>query len=421
MDALRSTRSARVVFVNRYFHPDESATSRLLSDLAFRLARGGVQVAIVTSRQLYEDPHAALPARQTLRGVMIHRVATFARGRASLAGRALDYLSFHVAAGLKLLAILQPGDVVVAKTDPPLIGVVSALAARRRGALLVNWLQDLFPEVALALMPGAMPRWLQAALTGLRDRGLRAAQVNVVIGEGMRERLLARGVAADRIRVMPNWTDPHLIAPMAAQRSQTRSRLDLQARFVIGYSGNFGRAHEFRTLLDAARRLQDDPRFAFLMTGGGARYAELRAAAAAVKLQSFHFQGYQSAALLADSLAAADVHLVSLLPALEGLILPSKLYGILAAGRPVVFIGDTRGEVARMLREQSCGISVEVGAGESLADELRALQSDPVRLQNLGANARRLALTHYSSDIAAASWLGLLAQNSFSNSAPSPP
>jgi colanic acid biosynthesis glycosyl transferase WcaI len=399
----------RVVFVNRYFHPDESATSRMLSDLAFRLADRGIEVVVVTSRQLYENRHGRLPARECVRGVTIHRVATFTFGRARLLGRALDYLSFHLAAGLALLSLLRSGDVVVAKTDPPLICVVTGLAARCRGARLVNWLQDVFPEVALALTPEAMPRWLNDGLAGLRDRSLRMAATNVVIGNGMRERLLARGIAADHIRVIPNWADPQAIVPMPTHNSNVRSRLNLQDRFVIGYSGNFGRAHEFQTLLDAARHLQD-ARFAFLMTGGGARSDELREAAARAGLPNFHFQNYQPAAMLSDSLAAADVHLVSLLPALEGLIVPSKVYGILAAGRPVVFIGDTRGEVANLLRDNDCGISVAPGAGPSLADELLALQADPNRVLALGTNARRLALARHTSHGAATDWAGLLSE-----------
>ena len=175
----------RVVFVNRYFHPDQSATSRMLSDLAFRLAERGVSVAVVTSRQLYcENPHAALPQHEVSEragDAAVHRVSTATRGRSRLAGRALDYVSFHVAAGIELLRVLTRGDVVVAKTDPPLISIVVSHAARLRGAVLVNWLQDLFPEVASVLAPGLMPKWIERQLVGLRDRSAvrRAASMNV--------------------------------------------------------------------------------------------------------------------------------------------------------------------------------------------------------------------------------------------------
>ena len=137
-----------LVFVNRYFHPDHAATGQLLADLAFHAARRGHAVTVVTGRQRLERPAAALPARERLHGVEVRRVWSTRFGRAGLAGRALDYLSFHLAAALHLLGALRRGDVLVAATDPPLLCVSAGFAARLRGARLVNWCHDLFPEVA---------------------------------------------------------------------------------------------------------------------------------------------------------------------------------------------------------------------------------------------------------------------------------
>jgi colanic acid biosynthesis glycosyl transferase WcaI len=410
VSAARGKRPARVFFVNRYFHPDESATSRILSDLVFRLAAQGLSVAVVTSRQLYEDPHAQLPSAQTIRGVAVHRVATARLGRSRLLGRALDYVSFHAAVAWRLSRLLGPGDIVVAKTDPPLLSVTLSHVAAWRGARLMNWLQDVFPEVAVTLAPGILPKPLQAPLMSMRDRSLKSATMNIVLSEGMRERVCARGVEPGKTIVIPNWADTKTLTPRAAAASFTRRRLGLTDRFVIGYSGNFGRAHEFDTLMTAAKLLNDDARFAFLMTGGGARSQGLQHAVAQAHLTNFHFQGYQPAQWLSDSMAAADIHLVSLLPALEGLIVPSKVYGILAAGRPVVFIGDTRGDIAQLIREHDCGISVAVGAGAQLAEGFRSLRADPARVQLMGVNARRLALARYTGEHAAEDWLRLLAE-----------
>jgi colanic acid biosynthesis glycosyl transferase WcaI len=401
---------AKVVFVNRYFAPDQSATSRILSDLAFRLAEQGVSIHIVTSRQLYEDPRANLASFESCRGVGIHRVSTATHGRGSLIGRALDYASFHVAAGLELWRLLKPDDVVVAKTDPPLISIVVALAARSRRAVLVNWLQDLFPEVAAALTPGLLPPWVQRNLTALRDRSLRRAALNITLSNGMRERLRACGVPENRIRVIPNWSDPASIQPLAKAASETGRRLGLTDRFVVGYSGNFGRAHEFQTLLGAARTLRSDTRFVFLMTGGGAQVQELRQTVEREQLPNFIFQDFQPPERLSDSLAAADVHLVSLLPSLEGLIVPSKLYGIFAAGRPALFIGDPHGDIPATLRDHGCGVSIGVGDSASLARELVTLCEAPQRVADMGTAARRLVLERYTSEHAVREWLSLLSQ-----------
>jgi glycosyltransferase involved in cell wall biosynthesis len=398
----------KLVFVNRYFFPDESATSRMLSDLAFRLARQGLSVSIVTSRQLYGDADAALAPLQIVGGVTVLRVSTATFGRTNLLGRALDYASFHCAAATTLLRIVRRGDVVVAKTDPPLISIVTSWVVAWRGARLVNWLQDLFPEVATALAPKMLPWLLTRVLLAARDRSLRRAAVNVVLSEGMRQRLVARKIDSRTISTVANWADTRRVAPLPADSSRTRLDLGLTGRFVVGYSGNLGRAHEFETLLGAARLLRGDRRFVFLMTGGGARTGGLRASAQSEGLDSFRFQDYQPPERLGDSLAASDLHLVTLLPALEGLIVPSKIYGILAAGRPAVFIGDTAGDIAGMLREHTCGIAVATGDCEALAAGIRALAEDPARCAMLGHNARRLAVARYTSEHAVAAWLQIL-------------
>ena len=408
VSAPRSKPPARLFFVNRYFYPDESATSRILSDLAFRLAAQGVPVAVVTSRQLYEDSNAQLPTSETLRGVDIHRIPTAGLGRSRLLGRALDYVSFHVTVAWRLARLVRPGDIIVAKTDPPLLSVTLSHVAAWRGALLINWLQDVFPEVANALVPGALPSWAYRMLAAARDRSLRRAAMNVVIGESMGTYLNRRGVDPGHVRVIPNWSDCDAVKPMESSHTATRRRLGLTGRFVVGYSGNFGRAHEFETLIAAARLLTDDPEVTFLMTGAGAKNAPLRQAVERAGLNSFRFQGYQPAEMLSDTMAAADVHLVSLLPSIEGLVLPSKVYGILAAGRPVLFIGDPDGEIARLISLHDCGITAAVGDGRFLATALKALQDDPKRRAAMGANARQLALTRFTADRAASDWLEML-------------
>lgn len=406
--AKSSMRASKLVFVNRYFAPDESATSRMVSDLALRLAARGVSVSVVTSRQLYENSRAALPAREVLAGIDIHRVWTVTQGRAELAGRALDYASFHAAAALKLLQLLSRGDVVVAKTDPPLISLAVSQVARCKGAVLVNWLQDLFPEVAAALAPDLIPKWLHRQLVGARDGTLRRAAMNVVLSEGMHERVRSHGVDPQRIQIVPNWADTAAVTPRSVADSVTRRKAGLSGRFVVGYSGNLGRAHEFDTLLGAARVLRYDPEFAFLMTGSGAKRRSLQRAVEAEGLTNFYFQDYQPPQLLADSLCAADIHLVSLLPALEGLVVPSKIYGILAAGRPAIVVGDTAGDLARMVRQHNCGIAVAVADHNGLAAELRALKDNTSRLDTMARNARQLALARFTSEHALGDWLAFL-------------
>jgi len=356
-----------IIFLNRFFYPDHSATSQMLSDLAFHLAGTGHKVAVITSRQRYDDPAAELPARETVNGVEVHRVRTPRFGRGNLAGRLLDYLGFYVGASAQLWALAERGDTVVAKTDPPLISIPAAWIARRRGARLVNWLQDLFPEVATVLGVRGLDGWAGRRLKALRNWSLRQASINVAIGRLMRDRLLAEGIPANKVTVIPNWADGAAIAPVAHDDNPLRHAWGLDGKFVVGYSGNLGRAHEFETILGAAERLRDDPRIRFLFIGSGAQAESVRAEAAARGLDNLLFQPYQPRAMLKFSLGAADAHLVVLRPELEGLIVPSKTYGCLAAGRPVLFVGDPEGEIGQEIEMENAGRACRTGDSSGLA------------------------------------------------------
>jgi glycosyltransferase involved in cell wall biosynthesis len=397
----------RLVFINRYYRPDESATSQILTDLAESLAASGAEVHIVCSRQLYEDATAQLPATQLISGVQVKRIWTTRFGRRSLPGRALDYASFYLSVALTLARMLRPGDIVVAKTDPPMVSVVVSWAARLRGAVLVNWLQDVFPEVLARLEPEMLPGWIYRLLLGVRNTSLRRARMNIVLGERMAQHI-RQYVDASRIVVTANWADGALITPRSIRDSELRRRLGLEGSFVVGYSGNLGRAHEFATVLDAARRLQWESNIVFLFVGGGARFDQLRREVEQSVLQNFRFLPYQPRAGLADSLAAADVHLACLLPALEGLIVPSKAYGILAAGRPLIAIGDPTGELATLVNTHSCGMAVECDDGAALAAEILRLEGDRAACERMGKAARIAFEQHYSLESASLRWHRLL-------------
>jgi len=402
-------RTRRVIFINRFFFPDHSATSQILTDLAFHLAGGGTDVHVVTSRQRYDEPNADLPAAEAIDGVAIQRVSTTRFGRSALIGRGFDYLSFYRSAYRSVLAVGRPGDVLVAKTDPPLLCVAAMQAARRRGLHLVNWLQDLYPEIAGKLGVPFIRGPLGLGLVQLRDTALRAAAINVVVGEGMAEIVRARGIAPGPIRVIPNWCDDEEIRPLASLDNPLRREWGLDDHFVVGYSGNLGRGHEFETTLAAAERLRGDPRFCFLFIGGGNKFAELADRVRERRLNHlFRFLPYQDRGVLKLSLGVPDVHLISLRPELEGLIVPSKLYGIAAAGRPIVAVAARDGEIARLVLRHESGVVVEPGAGEVLAETLRHLHSDPDRLAEMGRRARAMLEADFTRRHAFARWQALL-------------
>ena len=400
--------ASKVLFVNRYFYPDQSATSQLLTDLACALSEARFEVQVICSRQCYDDPSAQLRAKESIGSIKVHRVWTTRFGRNRLLGRALDYATFYCASSLAMLRVLRKGDTVVAETDPPLMSVVAMIAARLKGARLINWLQDIFPEVATSLGANPLPPPLDALLRRWRNASLRFAQINIVLGERMHGYVRSLGVPAQRIQVIENWAERDPALPTPVGGSELRSRLGLDDKFVVGYSGNLGRAHEFQTLLGAAECLRADPDIVFLMIGGGAGMAQLADAALARDLRNFRFLPYQPRDALSDALAASDVHWVSLLPALEGFIVPSKFYGILAAARPVVFIGDLNGELAREINSYGCGATVAVADVTGLTRLLGAWKTDLLGRDNMGRLGYQRYREHYCAQRAFAQWIEVL-------------
>jgi glycosyltransferase involved in cell wall biosynthesis len=397
----------KILFINRYFCPDLSATSQMVSDLAFALAACGDSVCVVTSRQRYEYPQDRLPSRERLQGVDVRRVWTTRFGRSNLLGRMLDYASFYFAAFVELLRVARRGDIIVAKTDPPLISVVAWVVSRMRRARLVNWLQDLFPEVAVGLGVVTRRVWV-APIVWLRNCSLRAAEVNTVLSEAMRRRLIMNHVVPARVEVIPNWADGTRVRPVAHESNALRREWGLADQFIVGYSGNLGRAHEFQTMLGAMQRLRGDTGTVFVFIGGGVGMAGLQEAVASAGLANCRFLPYQPAERLAESLSAPNVHLVSLRPQLEGLIVPSKIYGIAAAGRPAIFIGAADGEVANLISACGFGFTVAVGETDELVECLLALKRDSRLSAGMGERARACFERYYERAHGVRRWRTLL-------------
>jgi colanic acid biosynthesis glycosyl transferase WcaI len=398
----------RVFFLNRFFPPDHSATSQLVGDVATYLVTCGYDVHVVTSQQLYDQPQARLPAQDTLKGVHVHRVATTQFGRSNLLGRAVDYVSFYVSAWRTLRTAAQPGDILVAMTDPPLISIVTMAVANRRGAHLVNWLQDIYPEIAVELGVPFLKGPVFSLIANLRDRSLKAAAANVVVGNRMADRVTARGIAADRIHVIANWCEDDNIHPVSPSKNPLRREWKLEDKFVVGYSGNLGRAHEFDTVLAAADRLKSNPEIIFLCIGGGHLMKRLAECVRERNLGNFRFMDYQDQSTLGLSLCVPDVHWISLLPQVEGLIVPSKIYGIAAAGRPVIAICDNDGEITRLVQQYQCGGVVEPGNSDALVNLILRLSSDSEMRSEMGRRARAMLDAHFTRRQALERWRNLL-------------
>ncbi|HEY4302440.1 MAG TPA: glycosyltransferase family 4 protein [Candidatus Didemnitutus sp.] len=387
----------RVILINRVYWPSEAATAQLLTDLAEGLAGRDWDVHVIAAGR--EDV-----ARH---GVTIHRSGG-ETAHGGMVSRAANYARFLRAAARVLRVLARAGDVIVAMTDPPQLACRVAAAATASGATTVHWIQDIYPEILTA----HVGRWARLALTPLtrvRNRAWMVAGRCVTVGEDMGETLAAAGVLPSRRCVIPNWAPRVLeIQPAPAEVAAARRDWGADGRFVVAYSGNLGRVHEFGAVVRAATSLRDCELVQFVFVGGGPRLRQVKAAVSDIGLSNVRFLPAQPRDRLAAVMAVADAHLVTLRPGFEHLVYPSKLAGILAAGRPALFVGPAGSQIARFVVRERCGLAFGPESGEDLAAAIRSLAKDPERTDGLGRAARGAYERHFTFASALDAWDSVL-------------
>jgi glycosyltransferase involved in cell wall biosynthesis len=387
----------RVIFLNRVYWPSEAATAQLLHDLATALAARGWPVEVICAG---DGPGEEAGAR-------IHRLGgNPAHG--GLLSRTRNYLGFLLAVRRRLGEVVRAGDLVVPMTDPPMLGATVAGLARRRGATVIHWIQDIYPEIVSAHV-GAWTAVPLSPLRAARDTAWRSAAALACVGPDMLPLLSARAGPAVPAALISNWAPHELSKPAAPEEvAAVRRSWGLSDNFIVAYSGNLGRVHEFATVLDAAERLRAHPRVVFAFVGGGARLHEVRAAVAARGLGNVRFFPAHPRAKLAAALAAPDAHLVTLRAGFERYVNPSKLAGALAAGRPVLYVGAPDCANARLVSSARCGAVAAPGDSAALAAAILAWADAPCAAAGAGRAARALFEREFTTRIAFDRWEDLL-------------
>jgi len=377
----------RILLLNQYYRPDLAATGQLLSDLAEDLARRGHDVYVLCSCRTYDGGSACHASKEVVRGVNVLRVSATGFGRRCHVGRFLDYLSFYLLAMWRALRMPKP-DVCIALSTPPFIGLVGVLIKLVRGSRLAVWTMDLYPEVLVAygMIPphsvvyrvlSAVSRWLYSHAFAIFS-----------LGEVMTDRLIAAGADPAKITTVHNWVPGESVRPKPRESSSMRKTLKLQDEVTLLYSGNLGLGHELDTAVRAAGMMDAGSALRVLFVGNGTMREPLQQLAAELSIGSISFHPPQPLENLADSLAAGDIHLVAQRPGTEGVIVPSKLYDSLAAGRPALFIGPEDCEAARIFRESQSGMVVRPGDADGAAEVLRTLVHNTELRAVMGRKAR---------------------------------
>jgi len=372
----------KILLLNLYFPPDTSATAKMAQTVADALCTEH-DVTVVCGRPSY-DPTERRSWRlwQTeVRGrLRIVRVGSTAFPRFNMKKRVLNYLSYVALAVPR--ALLAPSDAVLAMTDPPFEGIVGAFVAMlKRKPYLYN-IRDMYPDMAVGgsiVEPGIMARvWERMHRWALR----RAACV-VVLGDDMKNRILAKRIAAEKLEIVRDGTE---IANVDAAQldEQVIRTIRGDFRFVLLHAGNIGFYGAWGTLLLAAKELAAD-QVGFVFVGEGAQRDAL--AAEAKDISNVKFLPFFPGSKIPSVLAAADAHLITVKRGLEGVVVPSKMYGILAAGKPIVAVAPLETDVASLGAEQGFGIATDPDNPQELVEQVRALATDGARLRRMGEAA----------------------------------
>ncbi len=367
----------KVLLLNQTFFPDPVATAQQLTDLAEYLVQHGCEVTVVTGRRGYEKRQEIHKARETYRGIEVWRVGSTGFGKRSFLHRFIDAISFEIALIWRLCR-LPRHDVVVSFTSPPLIGVVGAVLAivwRRRS---VQWLMDINPDIAFAVgylnRRGMVGRFLTACLRF----SLRNSEDIVVLDRWMQARVEAHRVSRPRIHIVSPWPVNDFDGESfrgAPRDNSFRSELGLKGKFVILFSGNHSIVHPMDTLLEAARLLREEEKIAFVFIGGGMRVGDVTQFREFHELKNVIQVGHQPRERLHETLTFADMHAVLMGDEVNGLVHVSKIYGVLATGRPYIFIGPKQSHVGDLLAECPYGFQAAQGKPEDVVAAIRTTMS----------------------------------------------
>ncbi|HWB01148.1 MAG TPA: glycosyltransferase family 4 protein [Pirellulales bacterium] len=386
-------RPLRVLFLNRSYWPEIEATGQLLTELCEDLSPR-MQITVLAG-QPNQNPDGQAFQRsgaQTRHGVEIHRVWNTRFPKRSFAGKAMNLVSYFAAAWFAAMRLPRP-DIVVVETDPPWLCLLGGFLRHWFGCRLVVYLQDIYPDIGVAigtLREGRFTALLRQLFFGVHRRADRV----VVLSDEMRQLLVRAGVAAERIVCIPNWIDTRTVRPMPPP-NRFRDEHAAGARFLAMYSGNLGMCQRLEDVVNAAGKLNHRSDIRFLIVGEGARKQQLRDQASKLRLNNLEFLPYQPKSRLGESLTAPDVHLIPLDERVTQFLMPSKLYGVLAAGIATVAVAPVTSDLAKVVRDAQCGVVVPNGNPAALADAIAWCADHPEELAAMGRRGRELAVAEY--------------------------
>ena len=375
----------RILLLNEYFPPDTSATAKMAALVVDELARTH-HVTVLCGRPSYDpsERHPFYFLRREVRGYLtIERVGSTTYPRFRMRHRVSNYLTYLALAVPR--ALLLRADVILSMTDPPIAGIAGAMVAALKRRPFIYNIRDMYPDMALGGEIVRPSRWVDRWERMHRWALRRAARI-IVLGEDMRERIIAKGASPERVVIVRDGVP----IPEALPTSDHPVSQEIRGGFpfVLLHAGNLGFYGAWETLIRASRELESDG-VGLVFVGEGAQRDRMQAAANGSR--AVRFLPFRPVEQVPHVLAAGDLHIVTIKRGLEGVVVPSKLYGILAAGRPVLAVAPDSSDVARIIRRVGCGAVADPDDPASVVSSVRKLRANPEELSAMGQRARAAA------------------------------
>ncbi|MBD2437164.1 glycosyltransferase family 4 protein [Nostoc sp. FACHB-110] len=408
--SINTQQAIKLSVVTQYFPPDFAATGQLIEELVKQLGQQGVDVEVFTSQPGYAFHTQKAPSVERVERVSVKRSRTAQLWPGRIRGKAVNGVLYTLRAVLYVLRAWQRNNVMLITTAPPFLPLVGYLAYLLFRLPYVCIIYDLYPDIAIALGVVSKRHWLVKVWHAINRQVWLNAKGIVVLSPAMKQRVLAHcPQVEDKISVIHSWANPELIVPIAKEENWFAWKHNLVNKFTVLYSGNMGRCHDIDTMLEAAKELQDEP-IQFVCIGGGAKREELISEVNRLGLRNFTFLPYQDKKVLPYSLTACDLSFVSVDETTEGLVVPSKLYSALAAGRPIAVICSPYSYLRQLIAEANCGGTFDNGDGHGLAQFIRLISRDPQLAERMGKSGRQYLRSHFTPKLISQQYLDVLQQ-----------
>ncbi len=405
-----------ITIITQFYPPDYAATGQFVYELAHALGKEGYDINVFTGKPGYAFKQADAPREEDADGVRVRRTRAAQISPKRIRGKLINSIFFWLRCAIKLRNSSSRGSHLLITSAPPFLGLIGWFYNKVCGHSYSCLIYDVYPEVAVRLGVVKLDHWIVKLWQFLNSKVWERAESLIVISEPMKELLLSQNKKiADKIYVIPNWADPELIKPIPKSTNWFAEQYSLNNYFVVLYSGNLGRCHDEVTILECIYLLKNHPKVKFVFIGNGAGIVPIEKAIATGDLPNAIKLPYQEREVLPYSLTACDLSLVSLKPNVEGVVAPSKVYGILAAGRPIAAICPEHSYLRQLIDEGNCGCCFMNGDAKGLADYICQLANDHSKVEYLGLNARSHFEKNFTLEKITPLYIEALGMNSLNN------